>query len=206
MDGLQVDHDLGVGRGVPQRVVEQLGDDDGDRLHGVGHQGGARLQVVADLDALVAREPGLTARHRVHQVGLLAGQPDPGPAHHRGDLRAAQRLLVLVVQFEQGLRQLGVVVALLESAQGVLQPVQRRLDLPGGPAHPGLRRRVDPGALRGEFGVQSLQHLLQRRPQGRAGQLRVQRAGHGDVRMRGLPGRGGQAPRRQMLHLGGERP
>jgi hypothetical protein len=35
MDVLQVDHDVGVGRGVTQRVVEELGDDDGDRLDGV---------------------------------------------------------------------------------------------------------------------------------------------------------------------------
>ncbi len=206
VDGLEIDHDAGVGRGVPQRVVEQFGGDDGDRLDSVGHQGGAGRQVVVDPHALVAREPGLTARHRVHQVRLLPGEPDPGPAHHCGDLRAAQRLLVLVVQLEQGLRQLGVVVALLQTAQGVLQPVQRRLDLPGRPAHPGLRGGVDPGALRGEFGVQPLQYLLQRESQGRTGELRAQRAGHGDVGMRCLPGGGGQAPCRQMLDLGRERP
>nr|WP_037673548.1 hypothetical protein [Streptomyces afghaniensis] len=206
VDGLQVDHDVGVGRGVPQRVVEELGDDDGDRLDGVGHQGGPGLKVVVDPDAPVAREPGLTARHRVHEVRLLPGQPHPGPAHHRGDLRAPQRLLVLVVQFEQGLRQLGVVVMLLQAAQGVLQPVQRRLDLPRGPAHPGLRGGVDAGALRGEFGVQPLQYLLHREAQGRTGELRAERAGHGDVRMGHLPGRGGYAPCRQVLDLGRERP
>jgi hypothetical protein len=94
----------------------------------------------------------------------------------------------------------------LQTAQGVLQPVQRRLDLPGGPAHPGLRGGVDPGALRGEFGVQPLQYLLKRESQGRTGELRVQRAGHGDVGMSDLPGRGGQSPRRQVLDLGRERP
>lgn len=161
VDRLEIDHDLRVGRGVPQRVVEELGHDDGDRLDGVGHQGRTGVQVVADPDAPVAREPGLAARDRVHQMGLLPGESHPGAAYHRGDLRAPQRLLVLVVQLEEGLRQLGIVVALLQPAQGVLQPVQGRLDLPGGPAHPGLRRRVDPGALRGQFGVQPLQDLLQ---------------------------------------------
>ncbi|WMD06577.1 hypothetical protein Q7C01_20250 [Streptomyces sp. FXY-T5] len=206
VDRLEIDHDLRVGRGVPQCVVEELGHDDGDRLDGVGHQSRTGGEVVADPDAPVARETGLTAGDRVHQMGFLPGEPHPGAAHHRGDLRSPQRLLVLVVQFEQGLRQLGIVVALLQPAQGVLEPVQGRLDLPRGPAHPGLRRRVDPGALRGQLGVQPLQDMFQGETQRRTGQLRVQGAGHGDVGMRGLPCRGGQPPRRQMLDLGGERP
>nr|WP_262505746.1 hypothetical protein [Streptomyces sp. TRM68367] len=205
IDVLQVDHHVGVRGGVPQRVVEQLGDGDRHRLDRVRHQRGPGLKMVVHADSVVSREPRLTPRHRVDEMGLLAGQPDPGPAHHRRHLRAPQRLLVLVVQFEQGLRQFEVFVALLQPPQGVLQAVQRRLDLPRRPAHPGLCRGVDPRALRGQFGAQPVQDVLQRDAQPRAGRLRVQRTRNADVRMRQLPGGGGQAPRRQMLHLGRQR-
>lgn len=151
MHVLQVDHDVGVGRGVPQRVVEEFGDDDRDRLDGVRDERGAGLEVVVHPHPVIPGEPGLAAGHRLHEVRLLTREPDPRPAHDGRDLRTAQRLLVLVVQHEQGLGQLGVVVTLLERAQGVLQPVQRGLDLTGGPAHPGLRGGIDAGALRGEF-------------------------------------------------------
>jgi hypothetical protein len=161
--------------------------------------------MVVDLHPVVAHEPRLPTGHRVHQVRLLAGEPHPGPAHHGGDLRPPQRLLVLVVQLEEGLRQLRVVVALLQLTQGVLQAVEGCLDLPGGAAHPGLRGRVDTGALRGELGTQSQQHAFQGDTQGRSRGVRVERARDRHVRVGELPGGGGYALRRQVLDLGRQR-
>lgn len=205
MHVLQVDHDVGVGRGVPQRVVEEFGDDDRDRLDGVRDERGAGLEVVVHPHPVIPGEPGLAAGHRLHEVRLLTREPDPRPAHDGRDLRTAQRLLVLVVQHEQGLGQLGVVVTLLERAQGVLQPVQRGLDLTGGPAHPGLRGGIDAGALRGEFGTHRLQHVLEGDPEGRTDELRLHRPRHRDPRMRQLPRGSRNSLRRQMLDLDGQR-
>ncbi len=202
---LQVDHDVRVRRGVPQRVVQQLGDDDRDGFDGVRDQRGARLEVVVDPDPVVAREPGLATGHRVHQMGLLAGQAHPGPAHHGGDLGAPQRLLVLMVQFEQGLRQLGVVVALLQSAQRVLEPVQRGLDLPGGAPHPGLCGGVHAQVLRGQFDAQLAQHVLHRHTERGPGRPELEGARHRDMGVRELAGSGGHALRREVLDLGRER-
>lgn len=183
VDVLQIDHDVGVRCRVAQRVVEEFGDDDGDRLDGVGHQGGARLQVVVNLDPVVAREPGLAAGDGVHHVGLLAGQSHPGPAHHGRDLRPPQRLLVLVVQREQRLGQLRFVVTLLKPPQGVLQPVKGGLDLPGGTPETGLRGRVDPGALCRQLLAQRREHVLQRDPGGSPGCVLPGGSGHPQVRV-----------------------
>ncbi|GAQ58887.1 hypothetical protein a10_08786 [Streptomyces acidiscabies] len=206
VDVLQSDDDVGVRRGVPQRVVEQLGDDDGDRLDRVRDERGTGFEVVVDGDPVVPGEPGLPSGHRVDEVRLLPREPHPRPAHHGGHLRPPQRLLVLVVEPEQGLRQLRFVVLLLESAQGVLEPVERGLDLAGRAPHPGLRRRVDPAPLGGDLDAQRLQDLLQREPEGRADGERLERAGYLQVRM-GDPACGGGYPRPgEVLDLGGERP
>lgn len=206
VDVLQAHHDVGVGRGVPQRVVEEFGDDDGDGFHRVRDQGSAGFQMVVHLDALIAREPGLAAGDRVHQVRLLAREPHPGPAHHGGDLGAPQRLLVLVVELEQGLRQLGVVVALLQSSQGVLEPVEGRLDLPRGAAHAGLCGRVDAGALGGHLRLECQKHVLQGDAERGADRQGLEGTGHGQVWMGHPLGGGGHPPCREMLDLGGERP
>lgn len=205
MDVLQVDHDLGVRGGVPQRVVEELGDDDRDRFDGVRDQRGTGFEVVVHPHPVVSDEPGLPAGHRLDEVRVLTGEPDPGSAHDRRDLRPAQRLLVLVVQHEQGLRQLRVVIPLLERAQSVLQAVQRGLDLPGGPAHPGLRGGVDTGALRGEFRTQGGEHVLEGDPERRTDELRLRRSRHGHPRMRQLPGDGRDPLDGEMLDLGHQR-
>ncbi|MCX4588060.1 hypothetical protein OOK40_34510 [Streptomyces sp. NBC_01481] len=201
----EVHRDGGVGRGVPQRVVEQLGDDDRDRLDGVRDERGALFEVVVDLDPVVADEPGLAAGHRVDQVRLLTGQPHPGPAHDGGDLRAAQGLLVLVVECEEVLRQVGVVVALLQPAEYVLQPIEPGLDLPCGTAHTGAGGGVDPLALLRHRGQQPGNHAVHSGAQLGPGELRVQGAGHLDMRMRGAGGLGRNTPLREMDHLGGER-
>ncbi|MCF4137046.1 hypothetical protein L1856_09835 [Streptomyces sp. Tue 6430] len=111
-----------------------------------------------------------------------------------------------MVEPEQGLRQLRLVVALLKLPQGVLEPVQGRLDLPGGAAHPGLSGRVDPGALGGHLGPERQEHVLQGDAERGAGRQRLERAGHRQVRMRHLLGGGGHPAGREMLDLGGERP
>ncbi len=111
-----------------------------------------------------------------------------------------------MVETEQCLRQLRFVVALLEFVQRVLEPVQGRLDLTGGPAHTGLRGRVDAGALRGQLGPRGPQHVLQGEAQRCSGGLWSEGAGDGHVRVGQTAGGGGQALRRQMLHFDREHP
>lgn len=135
---------------------------------------------------------------------LLAGQAHPGTAHHGGDLCAPQRLLVLVVEFEEGLRQLWVVVMLLEPSQYVLEPVEPGLDLAGGAAHTGARRSVDPFALLRHGTRQRVEHPVQTGAGSGAGEAGAERAGHLDVGVRGAGRHRWDAPVGEVRDLGGE--
>ncbi len=191
---------------VVQCVGQQLGDGDRDRLDGTGDHGDRVAQLVGDLDALVAAQPGGGADDQFGQVRVLAGQAGPGAAHHTGGLNAPQRLLVEEVGGEQVLGDVRVVVAVLHALELGLELVQQRLDGGGGAPQRGLGGGVDPLALLRHGLGDLLQHRAQRLIGLRPGEPGVQQPPYGHMRMRQRQGEVGEPGPRQVSDLGLGRP